>query len=85
MTSHLVGHFWLTRSFDTTHHPDGAYQLEVEASDTRGNNSTDTLPTTGHRGYYERSAPNRTPKGSANSTPRLPRRPLPCSARITAG
>jgi hypothetical protein len=30
-------HFWLTRHFDTSNHPDGSYQLEVEASDVRGN------------------------------------------------
>lgn len=32
-----VFHFWLKRRFDTTRHPDGAYLLEVEASDVRGN------------------------------------------------
>jgi len=30
-------HFWLTRHFDTSRHPDGIYQLDVEASDVRGN------------------------------------------------
>jgi hypothetical protein len=30
-------HFWLTRHFNTNHYPDGTYQLEVEASDVRGN------------------------------------------------
>jgi peptidase M23-like protein len=29
--------FWLVRRFDTTRYPDGAYTLEVEASDVRGN------------------------------------------------
>jgi hypothetical protein len=30
-------HFWLTRRFNTNAHADGTYQLEVEASDVRGN------------------------------------------------
>jgi len=30
-------HFWLQRSFNTALYPDGAYVLEVEASDVRGN------------------------------------------------
>ncbi len=30
-------HFWLARHFNTNDHPDGPYQLEVEASDVRGN------------------------------------------------
>ena len=30
-------HFWLARHFNTGQHPDGSYQLEVEASDVRGN------------------------------------------------
>jgi Peptidase family M23 len=39
-------HFWLKRGFDTTHYPDGNYQLEVEASDTRGNTGTHSLAIT---------------------------------------
>jgi hypothetical protein len=39
-------HFWLKRSFDTSHYPDGDYQLEVEASDTRGNRRNSTLAVT---------------------------------------
>jgi hypothetical protein len=31
--------FWLARGFDTRPHPDGAYRIEVEASDIRGNAS----------------------------------------------
>jgi hypothetical protein len=38
--------FWLQRGFDTTRYPDGSYQLEVEASDVRGNRSTGTLTVT---------------------------------------
>jgi hypothetical protein len=38
-----VFHFWLKRNFDTSHYPDGDYQLEVEASDTRGNRRNRTL------------------------------------------
>jgi hypothetical protein len=30
-------HFWLARQFDTDAYPDGNYQVEVEASDVRGN------------------------------------------------
>jgi hypothetical protein len=29
--------FWLARHFNTRHYPDGPYQLDVEASDVRGN------------------------------------------------
>ena len=39
-------HFWLERGFDTSHYPDGRYQLEVEASDVRGNARTETLAIT---------------------------------------
>jgi hypothetical protein len=38
-----VFHFWLKRGFDTSRFPNGAYQLEVEASDVRGNSSTSSL------------------------------------------
>jgi hypothetical protein len=36
-------HFWLKRGFDTSNYPDGNYDLEVEASDTRGNRSNGLL------------------------------------------
>ena len=39
-------HFWLERGFDTTQYADGAYVLEVEASDVRGNPNTGTLAVT---------------------------------------
>jgi Peptidase family M23 len=39
-------HFWLKRGFDTSRHPDGAYMVEVEASDTRGNPNTGNLAVT---------------------------------------
>jgi hypothetical protein len=39
-------HFWLKRGFDTSRHPDGAYMLEVEASDVRGNPNTGNLAVT---------------------------------------
>jgi hypothetical protein len=39
-------HFWLKRSFDTTRYPDGAYTLEVEASDTCGNPNVHKLTIT---------------------------------------
>jgi Peptidase family M23 len=39
-------HFWLKRGFDTSRYPDGSYVLEVEASDVRGNPSTDNLTLT---------------------------------------
>lgn len=39
-------HFWLKRGFDTRRYPDGAYVLEVEASDVRGNRSTQSLAVT---------------------------------------
>src|SRR5262249_39597494 len=35
--------FWLTRGFDTRRYPDGAYKLEVEASDVRGNPNISNL------------------------------------------
>jgi hypothetical protein len=38
--------FWLRRSFDTRRYPDGAYTLEVEASDVRGNSRHGSLPVT---------------------------------------
>jgi hypothetical protein len=41
-----IFHFWLERAFDTRGHPNGAYVLEVEASDVRGNRSTRTLAVT---------------------------------------
>jgi len=41
-----VFHFWLTRGFDTSQHPDGEYLLEVEASDVRGNPSTANIAVT---------------------------------------
>jgi hypothetical protein len=34
-----VYRFWLARGWDTRRRPDGVYELEVEASDTRGNGS----------------------------------------------
>jgi hypothetical protein len=39
-------HFWLQSGFDTSHHPDGSYLLEVEASDVRGNPNHGHLPVT---------------------------------------
>jgi hypothetical protein len=39
-------HFWLERAFDTTSHPDGAYSLEVDVRDVRGNRSTGALAVT---------------------------------------
>jgi Peptidase family M23 len=39
-------HFWLTRRLDTTAYADGAYVLEVEASDVRGNARARTLALT---------------------------------------
>jgi hypothetical protein len=39
-------HFWLKRGFDTSRYPDGAYLLEVEASDVRGNTRTGNLAVT---------------------------------------
>jgi hypothetical protein len=39
-----VFHFWLERGFDTRKRPNGAYVLEVEASDVRGNPSSRSLP-----------------------------------------
>ena len=39
-------HFWLTRRFNTNDYPDGAYHLEVEASDVRGNPRTAALEVT---------------------------------------
>lgn len=39
-------HFWLERSLDTTHYPNGSYQLEVEASDVRNNRRTAQLAIT---------------------------------------
>jgi Peptidase family M23 len=39
-------HFWLRRGFDTTRYPDGSYQLEVEASDVRGNQRSGGLAVT---------------------------------------
>ncbi len=41
-----IFHFWLKRSFDTSHYLHASYELEVEASDTRGNPSTHTLAVT---------------------------------------
>ena len=41
-----VFHFWLQRGFDTSHHADGTYSLEVEASDVRGNTRTAALTVT---------------------------------------
>jgi hypothetical protein len=38
--------FWLARRFDTRSHPDGNYQLVVEAADIRGNTSTSQLALT---------------------------------------
>jgi hypothetical protein len=38
--------FWLARRFDTRPHPDGNYQLVVEAADVRGNTSTSHLALT---------------------------------------
>jgi hypothetical protein len=35
--------FWVLHTFDTSTLPDGSYQLEVEASDTRGNVGTRTF------------------------------------------
>ena len=35
--------FWLAHSFDTTSIPDGAYQLEVFAEDTRGHIGARTI------------------------------------------
>jgi hypothetical protein len=35
--------FWLARGFDTRPHPDGAYTLEAEAADVRGNASRGRL------------------------------------------
>jgi hypothetical protein len=39
-------HFWIKRRFDTGRYPDGAYVLEVEATDVRGNPRTGTLAVT---------------------------------------
>jgi len=41
-----VFHFWLERGFDTRLHANGAYALQVEASDVRGNPSTRSLAVT---------------------------------------
>jgi hypothetical protein len=41
-----IYHFWLKRGFDTRSHPNGSYQLEVQASDVRGNRSNGTLSLT---------------------------------------
>ena len=35
--------FWLTRGLDTQTFPDGTYELEVAASDTRGNTGTSSI------------------------------------------
>jgi hypothetical protein len=44
-TPHVPGryHFWLKRGFNTLLFPDGAYVLEVEAGDVRGNPRTSSL------------------------------------------
>jgi hypothetical protein len=39
-------HFWLERGFDTTQFPDGDYELQVEASDVRGNPNSGNLAVT---------------------------------------
>jgi hypothetical protein len=39
-------HFWLKRGFDTSRYPDGKFVLEVEAGDSRGNQSTRNLAVT---------------------------------------
>ena len=36
----------VSRQLDTSRYPDGGYMLEVEASDVRGNRSTDNLAVT---------------------------------------
>jgi hypothetical protein len=38
--------YWLSRHLDTRHYPDGRYQVEVEATDVRGNRGRRELPVT---------------------------------------
>lgn len=38
--------YWLARRFDTRRYPDGNYQIEVEATDVRGNGGRRQLPVT---------------------------------------